>query len=1396
VWRVCWIVVGGMLACLVDSGALAEVEPWADGAIPVKHGLVLWLDASSQVRAFAASGLPAVAADGPLPVWFDGSGRGARFVQRSRDAWPRLVVATGKAAVRFDGKDDRLEAAGFAQKLERFTVFLVAAPRSNGGAFRGLLAANEVGRRDYDTGFTIDLGPVATPRFGAVNLEGKGFAGAVDLMNESPSFEGFHTIEARFGDGPGGVALVVDGRPQGRRDRRAGTLRADELTLGARFYSNEPVPQYVQGFFDGDVAEVLVFDRILSEPESRSVRDYLDRKHAGLSEALAAHSARAGRPLRTVADPPPVQLLVPGFAVKALPVKLSNINNLKYRRDGKLVALGYNGNVSLLSDRDGDGLEEHVETFWENRGRLRAPIGLALTPPGFRHGQGVLVASKGKCSLLVDDDNDDRADREVVVADGWKESDHGVDALGVAVAGDGSVYFGVGTASFTEPYLLDPSGRSRYDPKAEHGAVLRVAPDFRSRAVFASGIRFPVALAFNKAGDLFATDQEGATWLANGNPFDELLHVQQGRHYGFPPRHPRHLPGVIDEPSIFDYTPQHQSTCGLVFNEPVNGGKAFGPAWWAGDALVCGYSRGKIYRTKLVHTAAGYVGQTALLGVLGRLTVDACVSPDGSLVVATHSGGPDWGSGPDGPGTLYKIVYSDRDRPQPVLAWAGSPREVRVAFDRPLDPSDLTALARGASVSYGRAVTAGERFETLRPGYAVVAAQTVEPRFELAVRAVSVTPDRRTLLLATDPHPEAVTYAITLPGPGRPARVREKTGELPQEPAIDLSYTLEGVEASWRGDESNANGSAAWSGWLPHLDLDVARAFTTSSADHDRLWPLLDHHRGTLRLSARVDLKDLLRPAVQPGSRTDFTLPDESVTLTFAASGPFTVTSMGRRVTATGTEQGNFTARLDLGTNVAEPVPIELELTLNGTSNPRLNVTYFTAEDSRPRALPLVRIVVPWARTGRAPESEGPTRPEELSGGSWSRGKAVFFGEKARCSACHAVRGEGGKVGPDLSNLGHRDYASVLRDVREPSFAINPDHITYNLALLDGRVLTGTVRSEAGTLRIGDAQGRETLVNRSDVEELHPLPTSTMPEGLAEAAGPEALKDLLTFLLTPDLTPAPIRREGAPPPRTRAEVEAVLGQAPEPGAARRAPRPLKVVLVSGPKDHGVDEHDYPLWRRRWAELLGRAEGVTVTTADGWPGADDLATADVLVWYSANPSWSLEKGALLDAFLARGGGMVYLHYAVNGRSAPEELARRIGLSWRDGGSRFRHGPLDLAFKSPDHPITAGFRNLHLEDESYWELVGDPGGVNVLATSLEDGRPRPLLWTREAGRGRVFVSIPGHYTWTFDDPLFRTLILRGIAWTSHEPADRFRALMTLGARVAPDESPAAGKATARD
>src|SRR4051812_22119890 len=104
---------------------------------------------------------------------------------------------------------------------------------------------------------------------------------------------------------------------------------------------------------------------------------------------------------------PPIRMLVPGFTVRELPLNLTNTNNLEYTPDGRLWALGYDGRVHILTDTDGDGLEDHDHVWWTPKaGTFRGPIGWAVRP------EGVYVSSKGKVSLVRDTNNDGTADAE------------------------------------------------------------------------------------------------------------------------------------------------------------------------------------------------------------------------------------------------------------------------------------------------------------------------------------------------------------------------------------------------------------------------------------------------------------------------------------------------------------------------------------------------------------------------------------------------------------------------------------------------------------------------------------------------------------------------------------------------------------------------------------------------------------------------------------------------------------------------------------------------------------------------------------------------------------------------------------------------------------------------
>lgn len=1053
--------------------------------------------------------------------------------------------------------------------------------------------------------------------------------------------------------------------------------------------------------------------------------------------------------------------LLPGITAEALPVDLPNCNNLLYRHDGKLVVLGYAGDIYLLSDTDGDGAEDKVELFWESKGRIVGQVGMDLAPKGSPHGNAVFLAAKGKILMLADRDGDDRAEVMQTLAEGWPPARAGVDVTGLTYNPiDGSVWFGLGVRLYNDAYDIEATGVAQNDLSGARGAIYRIAPDFKSREKICTGIRWPIALRFNQEGDLFCTDQEGATWLPNGNPFDELLHIQRGRHYGFPPRHPTHLPNVIDEPSVYDYSPQHQSTCGMNFNDPVNGGRNFGPKWWRSDALVAGESRGKIYRTKLVKTEPGYVAHTEILACLGMMIIDQCVSPSGELRFCAHSGDPDWGTGPKGKGRIWRVRYQDR-APQPVLTWRHSADEVRIAFDRAL-PEDWEL--EGATIEASPNTRAGDRFETMRPPYEVVRRQLANGKRSLPITGAQASP--HLVSLKTELLPEATWLGIDLPN------------------GYSLQTDTSGVIAEWT---SSGDGQIHWTRRLPHLDLEVARSLTKPSPYFEDLDKFTGP--GKLVLRSQLDLWQMLRPAVQKDAQLDYEYAPEQVTVTFASStSPFELTHNGKLQKSS---RGHVTHDLSFTITPEESrwIPITIEMTHTAKSPPQLTAWWSTSEDPRHRTFPTRRFLMPWAKPGAPGGRQVPSRPE-IKGGDWARGKAIFHGPKALCSTCHQRDGKGTHIGPDLSALPHRDYASVLRDIRDPSAAINPDYPTQEVELSSGKTVVAVpVTQPDGNVRLGIGPGASLTVKKSDLVTAKPVATSLMPAGLDKTLTKEELRDLMTYLLNaaPIMRDYPsVPRDGvdhAPRPRMRAELKSVLSGAPHPPAATS---PIKVILVAGQKDHGFGEHDYPRWQQVWSQLLSLAKDTEVATAWEWPSPRQWQSADVLVFYKRG-NWTSERSKQLEQFVKAGGGVVFIHWACEGDNHAPALAKVTGLASNSKLTKYRHGVIDLTFSESPHPITRGFDETRFHDESYWNLVGDPAHILPLATAREDGESHPLFWVLKSGKGRIFVSIPGHYSWTFDDPLFRLLLLRGIAWTAKQPVDRFNNLIEAGIEVGAGPQP---------
>ena len=127
--------------------------------------------------------------------------------------------------------------------------------------------------------------------------------------------------------------------------------------------------------------------------------------------------------------------------------------------------------------------------------------------------------------------------------------------------------------------------------------------------------------------------------------------------------------------------------------------------------------------------------------------------------------------------------------------------------------------------------------------------------------------------------------------------------------------------------------------------------------------------------------------------------------------------------------------------------------------------------------------------------------------------RSLFSGDQARCSQCHAFRGQGGKVGPDLTEIGRKSRAEIYRSIAAPGAAIEPDYLSYTVATRDGQVVVGLVRAEgADAIRVTDTNARSTLVPRRQIQQIRPSATSIMPIGLAATFGDAAVRDLIAYL--------------------------------------------------------------------------------------------------------------------------------------------------------------------------------------------------------------------------------------------------------------------------------------------
>ncbi|AIX99647.1 hypothetical protein ART_0049 [Arthrobacter sp. PAMC 25486] len=200
-----------------------------------------------------------------------------------------------------------------------------------------------------------------------------------------------------------------------------------------------------------------------------------------------------------------------------------------------------------------------------------------------------------------------------------------------------------------------------------------------------------------------------------------------------------------------------------------------------------------------------------------------------------------------------------------------------------------------------------------------------------------------------------------------------------------------------------------------------------------------------------------------------------------------------------------------------------------------------------------------------------------------------------------------------------------------------------------------------------------------------------------------------------------------------------------------------------------------------------ANGFTIRVEEGpavYADAAYLAGVDLIVQCNTMNTIEKEEFEGLRAAIEAGTGMAgwhggiadsyrnnsdYLHliggqFACHPGKHPDE---------RTGGQPDNYVPytVNMAPAAAAHPITAGIGDFELVTEQYWVLADSY--IDVLATTTQKVREwdpwhrevtSPAIWTRQWGKGRIFVATPGHNVDVLQDSNVKTIIERGMLWAS--------------------------------
>jgi len=140
-----------------------------------------------------------------------------------------------------------------------------------------------------------------------------------------------------------------------------------------------------------------------------------------------------------------------------------------------------------------------------------------------------------------------------------------------------------------------------------------------------------------------------------------------------------------------------------------------------------------------------------------------------------------------------------------------------------------------------------------------------------------------------------------------------------------------------------------------------------------------------------------------------------------------------------------------------------------------------------------------------------------LHGRNYDRGRKLFAA--AACVACHRFDGEGGAMGPDLTQAGGRfTPRDLLESIIDPNKVVSDQYAPNVFTMDDGTQIIGRLINASGdNYRVNTDMfdpSQSESVSGKKIKTIEPSKTSLMPPGLLATLKEDEILDLLAFLLS------------------------------------------------------------------------------------------------------------------------------------------------------------------------------------------------------------------------------------------------------------------------------------------